>query len=96
MNRTEWVKALRSGEWKQCRHYMYNTRDNSFCCLGVACRLIKPMEDYKEQESAFRVMREHYGIGRYTAFKLADMNDSQRKTFTEIADYIETLPEVTD
>ena len=32
-----WVKALRSGEYKQTRGQLRN--EDSYCCLGVACDL---------------------------------------------------------
>jgi len=34
----EWVKALRSGEYKQGQSYL-RSRDSKFCCLGVLCDL---------------------------------------------------------
>jgi len=39
----EWVKALRSGEYKQGQSYLRN-RDNKFCCLGVLCDLTNKKE----------------------------------------------------
>jgi hypothetical protein len=36
-----WIKALRSGEYKQCRSQLHNVKENSFCCLGVLCDLTK-------------------------------------------------------
>ena len=34
----KWVKALRSGKYKQGETYLHRT-DNRFCCLGVLCDL---------------------------------------------------------
>jgi hypothetical protein len=34
--KTKWVAALRSGEYTQGRHVMYNVTDDSLCCLAVA------------------------------------------------------------
>ena len=34
----EWVRALRSGEYKQ-GHGELRTKDGKFCCLGVLCDL---------------------------------------------------------
>jgi hypothetical protein len=31
----KWVKALRSGKYKQGRGILYNPEEKSFCCLGV-------------------------------------------------------------
>lgn len=36
-NQQRWVDALRSGQFKQGRHYLHCT--NGFCCLGVAASL---------------------------------------------------------
>lgn len=30
-----WLKALRSGEYKQASGTLYNTKTGGFCCLGV-------------------------------------------------------------
>jgi hypothetical protein len=32
----KWLEALRSGEYKQGKGYLYNSVDNTYCCLGVA------------------------------------------------------------
>ena len=36
-NRTKWLGALRSGEYKQADGYL--KIDGKFCCLGVACEI---------------------------------------------------------
>ena len=33
----EWLKALRSGEYKQGKDYL--CKDGQYCCLGVACEI---------------------------------------------------------
>lgn len=35
--REAWIKALRSGEYKQTKSYL--RKDDSYCCLGVLCDL---------------------------------------------------------
>jgi hypothetical protein len=35
--RTLWLKALRSGEYKQTQSWL--EKDGGFCCLGVLCKL---------------------------------------------------------
>lgn len=37
--KAKWVAALRSGQFKQGKHVLHNTDDNSFCCLGVLCEI---------------------------------------------------------
>jgi len=45
----DWVKALRSGEYKQTRDYLHD--EKGFCCLGVLCDIA--LDDYwVERESA--------------------------------------------
>lgn len=36
-----WCDALRSGEYKQGRTVLHDTREDSWCCLGVACDLYR-------------------------------------------------------
>jgi len=37
--KNDWVKALRSGDYKQCRGVLRDSLDKNagFCCLGVLC-----------------------------------------------------------
>jgi hypothetical protein len=42
----KWVEALRSGEFEQGRNAM-NNEDNSYCCLGVACKVLIPLNKQK-------------------------------------------------
>jgi len=35
----EWIEALESGEYKQCRSALYDPKTDGFCCLGLACKL---------------------------------------------------------
>jgi hypothetical protein len=37
-----WVDALRSGEWKQTTGVLQAPRQESYCCLGVACKVAEP------------------------------------------------------
>ena len=36
--KAEWVKALRSGEYKQTKHVLHRV-GGGYCCLGVLCEL---------------------------------------------------------
>jgi hypothetical protein len=36
-----WVRALESGQYKQATSVLHNEENQSFCCLGVACDIIK-------------------------------------------------------
>ena len=43
--RSEWVKALRSGKYRQGTHVLRSQVDETYCCLGVACDLYADLED---------------------------------------------------
>jgi hypothetical protein len=42
----DWIKALRSGKYRQTRHILYDQYNNGFCCLGVLCAIngVRPAE----------------------------------------------------
>jgi hypothetical protein len=94
-----WLKALRSGEYKQGRRQLRDTSDN-FCCLGVLCDVIDPTKWKTASPELVSYTYEGFGgtlpesIQIYaevplniTSF-LINMNDGG-KSFTRIADYIE-------
>ena len=100
----EWVKALRSGEYKQGKHRLH--RGNVFCCLGVACDLYQKkfgdldvgfyefgditMFSYDGHEHGLpEKVRNSLSIGDSDISALIELNDGGR-TFLEIADIIET------
>ncbi|MEU7863451.1 hypothetical protein [Nonomuraea sp. NPDC049141] len=37
--KTEWLAALRSGEYKQAKGKLYDLKTDGYCCLGVLCDL---------------------------------------------------------
>lgn len=95
--KAKWVAALRSGEYKQGRMSLRN-RDG-YCCLGVAC-LVAGVDDTEIEEYDEFIVSRHaarrpvlhplMGDGEYPIpANLSKMNDSENKTFIDIADYIE-------
>jgi len=38
-NCQHWISELRSGEFKQANGTLFRSNDNSYCCLGVACKI---------------------------------------------------------
>jgi hypothetical protein len=96
----KWVAALRSGDYKQCKFDLSN-KHNEYCCLGVLCDIVsnvKPVDGYwtdllnYERDLGFIPK----SVGETTGFTnnkdhhtLVKMNDDQKKTFNQIADYIE-------
>ena len=94
-----WVDALRSGDYKQGKHYLES--DGNYCCLGVACRIQVPSANLSLKSW---IRYEHDGVS-YTVLNkmpklligdeenefvsmLARMNDRD-VSFNEIANWIE-------
>lgn len=103
--KAKWVKALRSGKYKQGRGQLYNPKTKRYCCLGVLCRL-----GGRDDEFLMSRRCETHGLldanlypDDESAQQLAFMNDgldennakihrmpvTKRHTFRQIADYIE-------
>jgi len=99
-----WVKALRSGEYKQGRKKLYNEKTDSYCCLGVCYDVLCDGDWVRVEEGHWGVPGYEDGINcgsldGYT-FRprglsldsitgLIMLNDIACKTFGQIADYIE-------
>lgn len=90
---TKWVKALRSGKYKQ--GYKHLRRDNKYCCLGVLCeimgtpgnRVLKVLDGETQLRSG---MNSSTGIlNGWNITSLSRINDSKQYVFDEIADIIQ-------
>jgi hypothetical protein len=96
-----WVAALRSGEYEQARGCLsMNLTDGrtAYCCLGVLNRISNglPPHEGKEFHSLYEMLAPKDGGAGSNANDasqvvgiLVEMNDKQRKTFPEIADWVE-------
>ena len=102
---TKWVKALRSGRYKQGKRRL--KQDDRYCCLGVLCNISKVSKWNKSgsygrkgdrEQSAlpecvaeWAGMKTQWGIypGSDQMIGLANLNDTQNYTFEQIADIIE-------
>jgi hypothetical protein len=94
--KAKWLKALRSGKYKQARGTLFN--GDGYCCLGVLCRT-QGISNRKMRGWAFP---ESIGVNAFPddltfAIGYGDnlkwlswLNDKARLTFAEIADLIET------
>lgn len=105
----EWVEALRSGEYEQGRTYLHDSTAGTYCCLGVLSEAMGA--SYSETRREF-VFREAVvtGLSRSSLTvpscwlpndvqtRLVGLNDVKRKSFDEIADYIESeiIPQLPD
>lgn len=82
-----WCEALRSGKYKQGREYL--GRNGRYCCLGVA-REIKLPNAKKVRHK--EILDEKF-LNRESQQTVAEMNDGAnkrtRKSFPQIADWIE-------
>jgi hypothetical protein len=101
--RAAWLKALRSGKYKQGTGKLRNKLDQ-YCCFGVVCdisglgRWAGRSEDYLYSIES-EISSEWLPISLSTLLdldvatktNLIYMNDKYQKTFTEIAAYLETV-----
>lgn len=88
----KWITALRSGEYKQCKHQLHNNWGH--CCLGVA-EIVLGLKT--EDNEGFILLGKKFpkaitgtvNNNLVVATLAFEMNDSG-KSFEEIADWIET------
>jgi hypothetical protein len=102
----EWVKALRSGKYKQAKNVLYEADRNAFCCLGVACDISGlPPEKWHGNEYTvlpLEVQEKLNLSSKYGCFQedttssrinsLVNLNDNLGYSFDQIADIIEAEP----
>lgn len=93
-NQKAWIKALRSGQYKQGLYYLLRKpiTDPQYCCLGVMMDVdpkCKTVPAHQRMPSN-RVL-DRWGLTKSSALKLASFNDGY-KSFICIADQIEGNP----
>lgn len=100
-NQKKWIKALRSGDYKQGQEYLKKNVDGTayYCCLGVMCDL-DPEVDYSLVE---KEIPEEYTANKWGLYSTSGMNfdfdlaltelNDDGHTFAEIADLIEADPD---
>lgn len=98
--RTKWLKALRSGRYKQGRLQLLDNKQNTYCCLGVAAKVCRiPNQDLLgrlQPDDLKTIPKVMIGpiIGKdknptFFCYDLMDLNDTEGKSFKEIANFIE-------
>lgn len=96
--KAKWLEALRSGRYKQGQGEL-RTVDNCFCCLGVLCDVLDPngWNDQRDHEydndisgGSLSLTMNHNFVGVGDEGTLIEMNDTEHKSFAQIADYIES------
>lgn len=100
----DWLKALRSGEYKQANNRLCN-RLGEMCCLGVLYdsaidgEWVQGLTGWLipgptlEKHNGFalpRRIRDKIGLDHSDEAQLIRMNDNQRRNFAYIANWIET------
>ena len=99
----KWIMALRSGEYKQTRGRLED--DLGFCCLGLACKILIPEKHLvlnhaefifgvypARQTNAPKWLNEiNVDFEVKTSTYLAELNDTKKFTFDEIADCLEAV-----
>jgi hypothetical protein len=91
-NVKKWVAALRSGEYEQHSGTMHAHRYDAHCCLGVAMVMGVGSAtdcDYSRVADWLGVSPEEQSAPFYGLEKFVDLNDRDKLSFTEIADYVE-------
>ena len=84
--KARWVEALRGGEYQQ---NFYNVgQGTKLCCVGVG-GAISGLNPDVHNGSGSGQCAAALGLTMAQAQVLFDMNDNDKKSFSEIADYIE-------
>jgi hypothetical protein len=99
--KADWVKALRSGEYRQARGALQD-KTGALCCLGVLCKVagLEIRKDGKgvvgaDDSSNIALYEPIFDLvgGHSNSHPLSMRNDgaidNRQHTFPEIADYIE-------
>lgn len=78
------VAALRSGKYKQYRNGIGHYRINNLCCIGVAAKA-NGCEEFIVTGNAATFLK----LTNDQKYSLVKLNDVTKKSFAEIADWIE-------
>lgn len=85
--KAKWVKALRSGKYKQCTGYMET--DKGYCCLGVLREVAKPRTAASYGVTFLQTQNgEYIMLPEYVQRGLASLND-KKVPFEVIAGFIQ-------
>lgn len=100
-----WIKALRSGEYKQGRgtlKFTLSNKEPEYCCLGVLCEIAYSRDKNFINGNAGTLTAEslrYFNMSQQNQNYLMNLNDGlknqeekgiiRKHNFAEIADYIE-------
>jgi len=95
----KWLVALRSGDFKQGKDTLFDSVNDTYCCLGVGC-VVAGMEksklslkhyvtsDFIEDYPELPKELQGTDFPLDLSMLLAEMNDNHCKTFNEIANWV--------
>lgn len=92
-----WVKALESGEYQQGVGRLYRAKTDSYCCLGVLCKVYNVSTEGSTLESGYHpqgLLKEVMGFSSKSISTLVKYNDCDRLPFKEIARLIRDNPKL--
>jgi len=98
----KWIRALRSGEFKQGLGRLQEIGTSNYCCLGVACKVLAPKYETIDGMLVGVVPRVDFGSPKWlsginrdfefeTGKPLIQLNDKAGLRFDEIADLLEAV-----
>lgn len=88
--KTKWLKALRSGYYKQARGVLRNGLTGRYCCIGVLARVQGcPIEKINNKRTSVPPHGYTAGIRLGAFSRLVNLNDNHRMSFRKIAKWIE-------
>lgn len=94
----KWIKALRSGEYKQAKNELRSLGGTDgevlgYCCLGVLCDIANVR--WKGSNCTYgscdlnRKGQAYFGLDAVKTGELIHLNDTLKKSFKQIANHIE-------
>ena len=90
VHRSKQIKALRRAKGPQCKHGTLHGPDNSYCALVVLARTAKINTTSYEDSSPYDRIAELTGLDKANHDVIWKLNDTEGKSFKEIADYVKT------
>lgn len=85
--KVKWVKALRSGKYRQAEGEL-RSKNGAYCCLGVLRSVMHPGSSKVEDNYLCLEHQKEAGLTLSLQQRLGDMND-RGKSFSHIADWIQ-------
>lgn len=86
--KAKWVKALRGKKFKQHRYTLkHPEKENALCCIGVCLAVNFPDEELSSHITGSAARK--IGLTPEQKDTLVTMNDTEQKSFREIAKYVE-------